>query len=29
LGNSWDNPELYVLSNMWVNKIPLYEYLNA
>ena len=29
LGNSWDNPELYVLSNVWVNKIPLYEYLNA
>jgi len=29
LGNSWDNPELYILSNMWVNKIPLYEYLNS
>ena len=22
-----DRPELYVLSNIWVNKIPLYEYL--
>ena len=22
-----DRPELYILSNLWVNKIPLYEYL--
>lgn len=29
LNNSWDHPELYVLSNVWVNKIPLYEYLET
>lgn len=27
--NDWDKPELYVLSSAWVNKIPLYEYLEA
>ena len=25
----WNKPELYVLSSKWVNKIPLYEYLEA
>ena len=25
----WNKPELYVLSTAWVNKIPLYEYLEA
>lgn len=27
--NDGDKPELYVLSSAWVNKIPLYEYLEA
>ena len=25
----WNKPELYVLSSKWVNKLPLYEYLEA
>lgn len=25
----WNKPELYVLSSAWVNKLPLYEYLEA
>ena len=25
----WNKPELYVLSSKWVNKIPLYEYLES
>ncbi len=29
LNNAWDHPELYVLSNVWVNKIPLYEFLET
>ena len=27
--NSWDKPELYILSTLWVNKIPLYEYIES
>ena len=27
--NEWDKPELYVLSSAWVNKILLYEYIEA
>ena len=27
--NSWDKPELYILSTSWVNKIPLYEYIES
>ncbi len=26
---TWNRPELYVLSDAWVNKIPLYEYIEA
>ena len=26
---TWNRPELYVLSNAWVNKIALYEYIEA
>lgn len=25
----WDKPELYILSTEWVNRIPLYEYIEA
>ena len=25
----WNKPELYILSSAWVNKLPLYEYLEA
>ena len=28
-GNTWNRPELYILSSNWVNKVPLYEYLEA
>lgn len=27
--STWNRPELYVLSSVWVNKIPLYEYLET
>ena len=27
--STWNRPELYILSSNWVNKIPLYEYLEA
>ena len=26
---TWNRPELYILSDKWVNKIPLYEYIDA
>jgi hypothetical protein len=27
--NDWDRPELYILTSKWVNKIALYEYIEA
>lgn len=27
--STWNKPELYVLTSKWVNKIPLYEYIEA
>ena len=27
--STWNKPELYVLTSKWVNKIPLYEYIDA
>ena len=27
--STWNKPELYVLTDAWVNKIPLYEYIEA
>jgi hypothetical protein len=26
---SWNRPEMYILSNEWVNKIPLYEFIDS
>ena len=28
-GTEWDRPELYLLTSNWVNKIALYEYIEA
>jgi len=27
--SSWNRPELYLLTNKWVNKLPLYEYIET
>ena len=27
--STWDRPEMYVLTSKWVNKISLYEYIEA
>lgn len=27
--STWNNPEMYILTNEWVNKVNLYEYINS